>query len=245
MFSNKTLYIPDYVVYEDIPTIIKYFDYYNIAKVKRVDVFKHLEPEYYVEDVSNYGYAYIEIEEYYDNQGARNFYNRIENNKGIIVYNDPYFWEVKFKYYTCVRVPECEVPDCECEVPECEVPDCECEVPECEVPDCEVPECEVPECESLNNDYVYEEESYSDEFSYNNYEQNFNRFKKKQSAKKQKLNEELLEIKKSIQHIDDKQTKLLKLLISNNNVKNKKQNNNYKNKEFKNSWLRRLRHQSL
>ena len=243
MFSNKTLYIPDYVVYEDIPTIIKYFDYYNIAKVKRVDVFKHLEPEYYVEDVSNYGYAYIEIEEYYDNQGARNFYNRIENNKGIIVYNDPYFWEVKFKYYTCVRVPECEVP--ECEVPECEVPDCECEVPECEVPDCEVPECEVPECESLNNDYVYEEESYSDEFSYNNYEQNFNRFKKKQSAKKQKLNEELLEIKKSIQHIDDKQTKLLKLLISNNNVKNKKQNNNYKNKEFKNSWLRRLRHQSL
>ena len=218
MFSNKTLYIPDYVVYEDIPTIIKYFDYYKIAKVKRVDVFKHLEPEYYVEDVSNYGYAYIEIEEYYDNQGARNFYNRIENNKGIIVYNDPYFWEVKFKYYTCVRVPECE---------------------------CEVPECEVPECESLNNDYVYEEESYSDEFSYNNYEQNFNRFKKKQSAKKQKLNEELLEIKKSIQHIDDKQTKLLKLLISNNNVKNKKQNNNYKNKEFKNNWSRRLRHQSL
>ena len=235
MFSNKTLYIPDYVVYEDIPTIIKYFDYYKIAKVKRVDVFKHLEPEYYVEDVSNYGYAYIEIEEYYDNQGARNFYNRIENNKGIIVYNDPYFWEVKFKYYTCLRVPECE-----CEVPECEVP--ECEVPECE---CEVPECEVPECESLNNDYVYEEESYSDEFSYNNYEQNFNRFKKKQSAKKQKLNEELLEIKKSIQHIDDKQTKLLKLLISNNNVKNKKQNNNYKNKEFKNNWSRRLRHQSL
>ena len=218
MFSNKTLYIPDYVVYEDIPTIIKYFDYYKIAKVKRVDVFKHLEPEYYVEDVSNYGYAYIEIEEYYDNQGARNFYNRIENNKGIIVYNDPYFWEVKFKYYTCLRVPECE---------------------------CEVPECEVPECESLNNDYVYEEESYSDEFSYNNYEQNFNRFKKKQSAKKQKLNEELLEIKKSIQHIDDKQTKLLKLLISNNNVKNKKQNNNYKNKEFKNNWSRRLRHQSL
>ena len=26
MFSNKMLYIPDYVVYEDIPTIIKYFE---------------------------------------------------------------------------------------------------------------------------------------------------------------------------------------------------------------------------
>ena len=96
MFSNKALYIPDYVLAKDIPTIIKYFDYYNIAKVKKVEVFKHREPEYYVEDACDYGFALIEIDYYYINQGARNFYNAIENNKGLIVYDDPNFWDVQF-----------------------------------------------------------------------------------------------------------------------------------------------------
>ena len=81
MFSNKVLYIPDYVVYEDVPTIIKYFDYYNIAKVKKVEIFKHIEPEYYVEDNNNYGFALIEIDKYYNNQGAINFYNNLENRQ--------------------------------------------------------------------------------------------------------------------------------------------------------------------
>ena len=48
MFSNKMLYIPDYVVYEDIPTIIKYFEDFKIAKIKQVEIRKHLEEEYYV-----------------------------------------------------------------------------------------------------------------------------------------------------------------------------------------------------
>jgi hypothetical protein len=87
MFSNKTLYIPDYVVYEDIPIIINYFDYYNIAKVKNVEVFKHHEPEYYVEDKYNYGYALITIDYYYNNQGARNFYSAIENKKFTIKFD--------------------------------------------------------------------------------------------------------------------------------------------------------------
>ena len=37
MFSNKMLYIPDYVVYEDIPIIIKYFEDFKIAKIKQVE----------------------------------------------------------------------------------------------------------------------------------------------------------------------------------------------------------------
>ena len=39
MFSNKMLYIPDYVVYENIATIIDYFDNFNIAKVKYKFIF--------------------------------------------------------------------------------------------------------------------------------------------------------------------------------------------------------------
>ena len=61
MFSNKMLYIPDYVVSEDIPTIINYFDYYNIAKVKNVEVFNHLESEYLTEYNDFYCFALIEI----------------------------------------------------------------------------------------------------------------------------------------------------------------------------------------
>ena len=38
------LTIPDFVLPQDIPTIINWFDYYGIADVKNIDVREHPEP---------------------------------------------------------------------------------------------------------------------------------------------------------------------------------------------------------
>lgn len=94
--SGKYLVIPDMVTREDIPTIYHYFDYYNIAKVKNVEVYYHVEEEYYVEDKSYYGYAVIEIEEWYNNNGSVSFYNHLWHNKCKMVYDDPNYWNVEF-----------------------------------------------------------------------------------------------------------------------------------------------------
>jgi hypothetical protein len=233
MFSNNILYIPDYVVVDDIPTIIKYFDYYNIAKVKKVEVFKHREPEYYVEDVYNYyGYALIEIDYYYDNQGARNFYNSIENKKCLIVYDDPKFWEVQFSPFKEDKTNVLVNRTTDYTSDE-----------ECYYSNEELEELEELEEEEHNDpkNIEYNDETSVDNFNYDSYEKNFNSFKKKQSSKKQKLHDHLYEIKKSINSINTKHDKLLKLLLINNDLKSKKQ----KNKDYKNSWTRRLRYQSF
>lgn len=240
MFSNKVLYIPDYVVNEDVSTIIKYFDYYNIAKVKKVEIFKHIEPEYYVEDNNNYGFALIEIDKYYNNQGAINFYNNLENNKGIIVYDDPYFWEVKFSPFNdakCSYVNDCVSNTCTLANYKKEE--------NLKDPDLDTEEKYIYDDTSDDDDH---DDNHDDDFNYNSYEKNFNKFKNKQSSKKRKLNKELFNIKNSIHDISTKQDKLLKLLIINNNLKNRANNrnnrnnlNNLNNKEFKNLWSRRLR----
>ena len=208
MFSNKVLYIPDYVVNEDVSTIIKYFDYYNIAKVKKVEIFKHIEPEYYVEDNNNYGFALIEIDKYYNNQGAINFYNNLENNKGIIVYDDPYFWEVKFSPFNdakCSYVNDCVSNTCTLANYKKEE--------NLKDPDLDTEEKYIYDDTSDDDDH---DDNHDDDFNYNSYEKNFNKFKNKQSSKKQKLNKELFNIKNSIHDISTKQDKLLKLLIINN-----------------------------
>jgi hypothetical protein len=224
MFSNTTLYIPDYVVYEDIPTIIKYFDYYNIAKVKKVEVFKHHELEYYVEDRYNYGFALIEIDYYYDNQGARNFYNTIENNKGLMVYDDPNFWEVQFSpFKEDTKILVCnQSTDLPYSSTEENYSDEECYYSN--------EELEANEPKNIDFKPI-------DDFNYDNYEKNFDSFKKKQSSKKQKISDQLYDIKRSINNISSKHDKLLKLLLINNNLKTKSK----ATKDFKNSWSRRLR----
>jgi hypothetical protein len=245
MFSNTTLYIPDYVVVEDIPTIIKYFDYYNIAKVKKVQVFKHCEPEYYVEDRCPYGFALIEIDYYYDNQGARNFYRSIENKKGLIVYDDPNFWEVQFSPFkednsnvlvnSANHFQDYSSNDTDYASDE----------------ECFYNSEELEEEQNQDQDEEEEEpvkfntDSTLDNFNYASYENNYASFKKKQSSKKQKLSNELYEIKIAINNICTKQDKLLKLLLINNDLKSKKQKNNQKIKEFKTSYARRLHHQSI
>jgi len=95
-YDSMVLTIPDAVLPTDIPRIINWFLYYNIADVSDVTVYKHPEPEYYAEDSSRYGYAVIKIAEWYNNNGSRNFYDNIVSGRAKMVYNDPYFWEVEF-----------------------------------------------------------------------------------------------------------------------------------------------------
>lgn len=242
MFLKKMLYIPDYVVYEDIPKIIKYFDDFSIAKVKNVQVFKHLEDEYYDENHHCYGYALIEIEYYYYNQGSCNFYNSIENNKGIMVYDDPLYWEVQFspfKEHNSYNTPNYDVYD---------LYDNGYYVGE------SLSEC-IGECVSEQDYYTSEEDnktkdpdyvnddddddsSSDDDYNYESYKQNYNSFKIKQKVKLQKLNQELIKLKKTLELIKNKQEQMHALLISNNKVKSKGKGINKDNAIV---WTRRLR----
>lgn len=96
VYSIKTLTIPDYVLPMDVPKIINWFDYYNIANVKNVDIREHPEPEYYVEDKPYYGYAVIEIDEWYKNNSSLTFYEYLASGSAKMVYDDPYYWVVEF-----------------------------------------------------------------------------------------------------------------------------------------------------
>ena len=242
MFLKKMLYIPDYVVHDDIPTIIKYFEDFSIAKVKSVQVFPHSEPEYYVEDKYNYGYAVIEVEFYYYNQGSCNFYSAIENNKCIMVYDDPLYWEVQFSpfkehnTYCDKNYDVCDILDKNTFVDgyknECSnyVSDEDC----CYTSD------------SDNNlkdpDYIYEEDSSSsdDEYDYESYKKNYNSFKSKQKAKRQKLNTQLISLKKTLETIKNTQEQMHALLVKNNKLQSKDTKKSIK-KDNNNDWTRRLR----
>jgi hypothetical protein len=241
MFSKKMLYIPDYVVYQDIPTIIKYFEDFNIAKIKNVQVFKHLEPEYYVEDKYNYCYALIEVEFYYNNQGSQNFYNAIENNKCLMVYDDPLYWEVQFspfKEHTIQSVNDCNTSTscnsiCDCTT---HIANTMCDTSEEEHYYSSSSEENYPEEDDPKDpDYVDdEEESSDDDYNYETFKKNYANFNSKQKAKKQKLSNELSEMKKTIELIKNKQEKMHQLLIHNKKSKSK-------TKEHKANWGRRLR----
>lgn len=245
MFSKKMLYIPDYVVYEDIPTIIKYFEDFNIAKIKNVQVFKHLEEEYYVENQYNYGYALVEVEYYYNNQGAQNFYNAIENNKCLMVYDDPLYWEVKFSPFKEHAMPLASNSNsststtsntiCDSTTHNHNVDDAH-DTSEEEDYYYSSEEDDQEEDDPKDPDYVNneEEEESDDDYNYETYKKNYASFKSKQKAKKQKLSNELSEIQKTIELIKNKQEKMRQLLIHNKKLKSKA-------KEHKTIWSRRLR----
>jgi hypothetical protein len=220
MFLRKMLYIPDYVVYEDIPKIIKYFEDFDIAKVKHVKVIPHSEPEYYVADKYNYGYALIEIDYYYYNQGSCNFYNSIEKNKGIMVYDDPCYWEVQFSPF---EEPNSQLYDVY-----------DIGATNYYNSDNEYSYTSDPDDVKKDPDYVYEEDSSDDGYNYESYMKNFNSFKNKQKAKRQKLYTELINLKKTLTFIKNKQEQMHALLIrKNKGIK--------KDKDTKTDWTRRLR----
>jgi hypothetical protein len=227
MFLKKMLYIPDYVVYEDIPKIIKYFDDFSIAKVKDVQVIPHHEDEYYVEDSYNYGYALIEIDYYYYNQGACNFYNSIENNKGIMVYDDPCYWEVQFSPFKEHNTELYDVYTIN------------------DNSDSDYSYTSEADDVKKDPDYIYEEEDSSssdDTYNYESYKKNYISFKSKQNAKRQKLNAELINLKKTLEIIKSKQEQMHALLISNSKGKSKgKSIKKDKDKDTKVDWTRRLR----
>jgi hypothetical protein len=242
MFSKKMLYIPDYVVYQDIPTIIKYFEDFNIAKIKNVQVFKHLEPEYYVEDKYNYCYALIEVEFYYNNQGSQNFYNAIENNKCVMVYDDPLYWEVQFSPFKEHAVPLVSTINTSTSTSSNSICDClthnvndVCDTSE-EEDYYSSEEDDQEEDDPKDPDYEDEEEDEEsdDDYNYETYKKNYANFKNKQKAKKQKLSNKLSEIQKTIELIKNKQEKMRQLLIHNKKLKSK-------TKEHKANWSRRLR----
>jgi len=241
MFSKKMLYIPDYVVYQDIPTIIKYFEDFNIAKIKNVQVFKHPEQEYYVEDKYTYCYALIEVDYYYNNQGAHNFYSAIENNKCAMVYDDPLYWEVQFSPFKEHAMPLAS--DCTTSTSTSSNSICECTT-----------QVENTMCDTSTEEHYYssgseeddpkdldyeeeeEEEESDDDYNYETYKKHYSSFKSKQSAKKQKLTNQINEMKKTIEVIKNKQEKMCLLLIQNKKSKSKS-----KDKEYKTNWARRLR----
>ena len=89
MYNNKVLYIPNFILVQDIPKVYHYFDYYNIAKLENVEVFDHPESEYI-------GYAIIIVDEWYNTSISKSFYQSLLENRCKMVYDDPYFWDLKF-----------------------------------------------------------------------------------------------------------------------------------------------------
>ena len=77
LFCKKYLIIPDLVIEEDIPKILDWFYYYNVANIKHIQFNNHLEEEYYIEDYPFYGYATIEIDTWYCNSFSKTFYNEL------------------------------------------------------------------------------------------------------------------------------------------------------------------------
>ena len=96
MFKQTILKIPDYFAPFDIQKVYEYFEYYNLATLKNVNFYDHPEPEYNAEDTPFYGFCIIEIDHWHNNNSAKFFYNAISENKGKMVYNDPYYWDVEF-----------------------------------------------------------------------------------------------------------------------------------------------------
>ena len=112
MFSNKTLMIPDLITKNDIPKVYNYFDYFDIAKLNNVTYYDHNEEEFYSDDKSHYGYVIIEVEEWNNNNNStKYFYEAICENKGKMIYEDPYYWNVLF-YDSEVTNDNCNNVNC-------------------------------------------------------------------------------------------------------------------------------------
>ena len=109
MYQNKFLIIPDYVSPIHLDKIYNYFDYYKIADVKEVTYHNHPEPQYIYLDEPYYGYAIIEINHWYKNNGSLSFYESIMNNNCKMVYDDPLYWELKFYNNSTNNSPEVNV----------------------------------------------------------------------------------------------------------------------------------------
>lgn len=264
VFQNKMIIIPDYVIPSDMPKIYHYFDYYNIASIKNVEIKQNIDntttPDYIYSN--EFCHAIIEVDEWYNNNSAYWFYQAIENNNCKMVYDDPSYWDVKFY----VKLEE----DYEYKN---EVSNQSYEQVENEDEDEDEDEVEDEDGEVFDYSYTEEQESTSSEFnsdSYSEYEsgseaddskdedynleesdndedivyeyykmdhnksKQFTRSNSKKDNKKRKMS---VDAEKEIKHLKEENDSLKAILIKNN--KNYLKNN--KTKSFKNDWTRRLR----
>lgn len=249
MHSMKVLYIPDYILPQHIPTVYNYFDYYNIAKLKNVQVFDHPEPEYNCEDRPYYCYAIIEVDEWYNTSISRSFYQSIVENNCKMVYDDPYYWDLEFyenedlnkfdspaeNENVLINIQELNIPS----PPSVSLNDKADEYNEdsekYQVDSYSEDLFESDEEKDDPNDETYEfsdsenEDDYAFEY-YIKYDKKRLSKSKKYNSKKRKYNVEVEELKKE-------NNELKELLIKRN--KNYLKNN--KKKPEKNVWSRRLR----
>ena len=229
------LMIPDYTIANHVPLVYKYFNDFNIAKLKNVTYYDYPAEEN-DEDEPFYGYIIIEVEQWFDNVTSRNFYNAVVDNNCKMVYDDPSYWDVEFYDNSEIDYDAIE-KECiynsvkkECDDEE-EVSD---ELDEEEVSD-ELDEEEGEEGDDLKNDpdYVYEEEDESKDKFYEYFNLMYKMVKdkkKKEKTNKRKYNEE-------IEKLTYENNELKMLLVK----KNKNYLKNNKSKDFKNAWSRRLR----
>ena len=229
------LMIPDYTIANHVPLVYKYFNDFNIAKLKNVTYYDYPAEEN-DEDEPFYGYIIIEVEQWFDNVTSRNFYNAVVDNNCKMVYDDPSYWDVEFYDNSEIDYDAIE-KECiynsvkkECDDEE-EVSD---ELDEEEVSD-ELDEEELEEGDDLKNDpdYVYEEEDESKDKFYEYFNLMYKMVKdkkKKEKTNKRKYNEE-------IEKLTYENNELKMLLVK----KNKNYLKNNKSKDFKNAWSRRLR----
>lgn len=244
MFSETKLIIPDFVSPLDVNKIYEWFEKYNIAKVENVDFHEHEEEEYYVEDgPSYYGYAIINIKEWYDNTCSRNFYENICNMKCKMVFDDPYYWELEFYDYTLYN--NLHSNSCECshdnEVYYNQAQNLNESNDSCHLLECENKEEEISEeydseeydsgeeVDDENDvDYVYEETDNEEDnyYEYNIYNKIDNKMKTLKKNKPKQNTE------------NDNVTSTFEGSLVSNNKNYMKRN---KRKDFKNIWVRRLR----
>ena len=217
MFKNKTLKITDYFAPFDIPKVYHYFHYYNLATLKDVTYYDHLEPEYNAEDKPFYGFAIIEIEEWHNNNSAKFFYNAISENKGKMVYDDPNYWDIEFDNVEEVKEEKDEInkPNINLKV---------------EVND------ETNEEYNLNeNPDEREDEDDDEDYVFSNEHDYYHEFYKKYDNSPQKNKKR--KYSAIIENLKAENNNLRELLIK--KQKNYKKNN--KKKDNKPSWYRRLR----
>lgn len=100
VFDKKIILIPDYVIPSDMSKIYHYFDYYNIASIKNVEIKSNNGNTTNTSSNSIFNNefcnAVIEVEEWRNNNSAYWFYQAIEKNNCKMVYDDPNYWDVEF-----------------------------------------------------------------------------------------------------------------------------------------------------
>ena len=263
VFDKKIILIPDYVIPSDLSKIYHYFDYYNIASIKNVEIKPNKG------NTTNHSYifsndfchAIIEVEEWCNNNSAYWFYQAIENNNCKMVYDDPSYWDVEFyvkleedyEYKNEVSNQSYEQEDEVEDEDEDEVEDEDGEVfdysytEEQESTSSEFNSDSYSEFESgsevddsKDEDYNLEESDNDEDIVYEYYKmdhnksKHFTRSKSKKDNKKRKMS---VDAEKEIKHLKEENDSLKAILIKNN--KNYLKNN--KTKSFKNDWSRRLR----